>query len=138
MAARTITILNKTYNLPEVSSRQFQTLQTSIESRKTIIQTGQRPDVRGRFNVVTAEEIWSEIDHLAKDYEDIVAELEVSQSIYRTFFGDLAAGVQQALMSQVAKSSSGNKVSNVNFGVMLEPWQSTPPWLKNSKPSVLC
>src|SRR5262249_2910960 len=49
---------------------------------------------------LTPEERWHEIDLLVRNYDAIIAELGASKESYTAFFGQLAAGVQQALIRQ--------------------------------------
>src|SRR5262245_3615379 len=49
---------------------------------------------------LTPEERWHELDLLVRNYDAIIAELGASKEAYTAFFGQLAAGVQQALIRQ--------------------------------------
>lgn len=103
MAQKKITILDEAYTLPAVTTPKFQALQAEILSRQEIIKTGQRPRFMGLSSrTVTPEERWKELGFLTQNYNGIIEELTASQTVYRKFFGDLAAGVQKALMHRSA------------------------------------
>lgn len=101
-----ITILDHTYTLPEIATARFRTLQEQVRAQQQVIQTGlrQQPRLLGLLprapRHLTADERWRELDALVRDYDTIIAELRHSKEAYEAFFGQLATGVQQALLQQ--------------------------------------
>jgi formylglycine-generating enzyme required for sulfatase activity len=103
-----VTILDQTYALPAIATERFQALQEQVQAQQQVIQTGLRPQPRllGMIprppRTLTPEERWQELDLLVRNYDAIIAELDTSKEAYAAFFGQLAAGVQQALIRQSA------------------------------------
>ena len=103
-----VTILDQTYALPAIATERFRALQEQVQAQQQVIQTGLRPQPRllGMIprppRTLTPEERWQELDLLVRNYDAIIAELGASKEAYTAFFGQLAAGVQQALIRQSA------------------------------------
>jgi len=103
-----VTILDQTYVLPAIATERFQALQERVQAQQQVIQTGLRtqPRLLGMIprppRMLTPEERWHELDLLVRNYDAIIAELGASKEAYAAFFGQLAAGVQQALIRQSA------------------------------------
>jgi formylglycine-generating enzyme required for sulfatase activity len=103
-----VTILDQTYALPAIATERFRALQEQVQAQQQVIQTGLRPQPRllGLIprapRTLTPEERWHELDLLVRNYDAIIAELGASKEAYAAFFGQLAAGVQQALIRQSA------------------------------------
>jgi formylglycine-generating enzyme required for sulfatase activity len=103
-----VTILDQTYVLPAIATERFRALQEQVQVQQQVIQTGLRPQPRllGMIprapRTLTPEERWRELDLLVCNYDAIIAELAASKEAYAAFFGQLAAGVQQALIRQSA------------------------------------
>ena len=101
-----VTILDQTYALPAIATEHFRALQEQVQEQQKVIQTGLRPQPRlvGLLprppRTLTPEERWQELDLLVRNYDAILAELGASKEAYAAFFGQLAAGVQQALGRQ--------------------------------------
>ena len=101
-----VTILDQTYALPAIATERFRALQEQVQEQQQVIQTGLRPQPRllGMIprppRTLTPEERWQELDLLVRNYDAIIAELGASKEAYAAFFGQLAAGVQQALIRQ--------------------------------------
>jgi formylglycine-generating enzyme required for sulfatase activity len=101
-----IKILDQTYMLPAIATERFRALQNQVQEQQQVIQTGRRsqPRLWGMIPrsplMLTPEERWRELDRLVHNYDAIIAELRTSKEAYETFFGQLAAGVQQALVRQ--------------------------------------
>src|SRR5262245_45691748 len=101
-----VKILDQTYALPAITTERFRTLQEQVQAQQQVIQTGLLPQPRllGRIprapRTLTPEERWRELDLLVRNYDAIIAELGASKESYTAFFGQLAAGVQQALIRQ--------------------------------------
>jgi hypothetical protein len=96
------------YALPAIATERFRALQEQVQAQQQVIQTGLRPQPRllGMIHrpprTLTPEERWQELDLLVHNYDAIIAELDASKEAYAAFFGQLAAGVQQALIRQSA------------------------------------
>jgi formylglycine-generating enzyme required for sulfatase activity len=103
-----VTILDQTYTLPAIATERFRALQEQVQAQQQVIQTGLRPQPRllGMIprapRTLTPEERWHELDLLVRNYDTIIAELGARKEAYAAFFGQLAAGVQQALIRQSA------------------------------------
>ncbi|MGE3536136.1 MAG: formylglycine-generating enzyme family protein [Candidatus Tectimicrobiota bacterium] len=101
-----ITILEHTYTLPAIATERFRALQEQVRTQQQAIQSGwrQRPRLLGLLRrpatQLTPDERWQELDLLVQNYDAILAELHQSKDAYEAFFGQLAAGVQQALWQQ--------------------------------------
>ena len=101
-----ITILDQTYTLPVIVTERFRVLQHQVHEQQQVIQTGLRPQPRLLGIIprapltLTPEERWRELDQLVHNYDAIIAELRTSKEAYEAFFGQIAAGVQQALARQ--------------------------------------
>jgi formylglycine-generating enzyme required for sulfatase activity len=101
-----VKILDQTYTLPVIATERFQVLQNQVQEQQQVIQTGLRPQPRLLGIIprapltLTPEERWQELDQLVHNYDAIIAELRVSQEAYAAFFGQIAAGVRQALARQ--------------------------------------
>jgi len=103
-----VTILDQTYALPAIATERFRALQEQVQAQQQVIQTGLRrqPRLWGMIprqpRTLTPEERWQELDLLVRNYDAIIVELGASKEAYGAFFGQLAAGVQQALVRQSA------------------------------------
>jgi hypothetical protein len=101
-----VKILDHTYALPVIVTERFRVLQHQVHEQQQVVQTGLRwqPRLLGIIprapRTLTPEERWQELDRLVRNYDAIIAELRVSQEAYEAFFGQIAAGVQQALARQ--------------------------------------
>ena len=101
-----VTILDQTYTLPVIVTERFRVLQHQVHEQQQVIQTGLRPQPRLLGIIprapltLTPEERWRELDQLVHNYDAIIAELRTSKEAYEAFFGQIAAGVQQALARQ--------------------------------------
>jgi formylglycine-generating enzyme required for sulfatase activity len=99
-----VTILDQTYTLPAIGTERFWALQEQVQAQQQVIQMGLRPQPRllGMIprapRTLTPEERWQALDLLVHNYDAIIAELSISKEAYEAFFGQLAAGVQQALV----------------------------------------
>src|SRR5215475_8377205 len=98
-----VRILDQTYMLPTAATAGFCRLQEQIQRRQRLIQEGVRQQPRrwgllprGPTPLSVAERL-HEFHLLIRDYNTIVAELQVSQEAYETFFTQLTAGVQRAV-----------------------------------------
>src|SRR5215831_4703049 len=91
-----------------MATERFRALQEQVQAQQQVIQTGLRlqPRLLGMIprapRTLTPEERWRELDLLVRNYDAIIAELGASKEAYTAFFGQLAAGVQQALVRQSA------------------------------------
>src|SRR2546426_847831 len=94
--------------LYEIIGLPFRALQEQVQAQQQVIQTGLRrqPRLWGMIprqpRTLTPEERWQELDLLVRNYDAIIVELGASKEAYGAFFGQLAAGVQQALVRQSA------------------------------------
>src|SRR5919204_3692176 len=98
-----VTILDQTYTLPTAATEAFRRLQEQIQLRQRLIQEGVRPrsrrwGLRQRIPTpLSVAERLHELHLLIRDYDSIIAELQVSQEAYEAFLTQLAAGVQRAV-----------------------------------------
>ncbi len=98
-----VRILDQTYTLPTAATEAFRRLQEQIQLRQRLIQEGVRHQSR-RWGLVprvpiplSVAERLHELHLLIRDYDTIIAELQVSKEAYEAFFTQLAAGVQRAV-----------------------------------------
>jgi hypothetical protein len=118
-----VTILDQTYTLPAIATERFRAIQEQVQAQQQVIQTGLRPQPRlwgvlpRRPRTLTPEERWHALDLLVGNYDAIIAELSVSKEAYAAFFGQLAAGVQQALVRQ---SETMQRLEEERLTVVLE------------------
>ena len=101
-----VKILDQTYTLPAIVTERFRSLQDQVREQQQVIKTGLRRQER-LFGIIPLpphtlkpEERWQELDLLVRNYDAIIVELRTSKEAYKAFFGQLAAGVQQALVHQ--------------------------------------
>ncbi|MBM3224920.1 MAG: hypothetical protein FJZ47_14105 [Candidatus Tectomicrobia bacterium] len=101
-----ITILDRTYPLPEISTARFRVLQEQVQVQHQLIQTGLLPQphwlglIPRAPRQLTPHERWQALDVLVRNYDAILTELRTSKAAYEGFFGELAIGVQQVLLRQ--------------------------------------
>jgi len=98
-----VRILDQTYTLPTAATEEFHRLQEQLQLHQRLIQEGVRPQPRlwgllprGPTPLSVAERL-HELHLLIRDYDSIIAELQVSKEAYEAFFTQLAAGVQRAV-----------------------------------------
>jgi formylglycine-generating enzyme required for sulfatase activity len=98
-----VRILDQTYTLPTAATEAFRRLQEQIQLRQRLIQEGVRPQSR-RWGLLprvptplSVAERLHELHLLIRDYDTIIAELQVSKEAYEAFLTQLAAGVQRAV-----------------------------------------
>jgi formylglycine-generating enzyme required for sulfatase activity len=98
-----VRILDQTYTLPTAATEGFRRLQEQIQLRQRLIQEGVRP--RSRLwgllprvpTPLSVAERLHELHLLIRDYDTVIAALQVSKEAYEAFFTQLAVGVQRAV-----------------------------------------
>jgi len=96
-------ILDQTFDLPELATDRFRGLHLQIQRRQARIRAGTkpRPKLVGLIQRTPAPlsyaERLEELDCLIRDYDAVIDGLKADKERYRTFFQELAYGVQRGI-----------------------------------------
>lgn len=99
-------ILDQSFDLPELATDRFRSLHLQIQRRQARIRAGTkpRPKLLGLIQRAPAPlsyaERLEELDRLIRDYDAVIDGLKADKERYRTFFQELARGVQRGIVGR--------------------------------------
>lgn len=117
---KSITIYQKTYQLPVLEGDSFQKIQTQIKQRQQIIKNEKRTKkfLFGLYQTIqelSFEDKFQELDILITDYDKLIAFLTEHKEVYLQFFAELTNYLRDVVKEKLAQAQQQEQLMKLNL-----------------------